>query len=541
MTVEIINNRVLIFPHQLEDFNKRLENLNKKASKFGLPAITMQSSKDSFWKYESEAVGEDGNTFMWLAPANERDMAEMLHPVRLTSIELEYPIIKLGDWHVIGKLEAVDGGNMQFSVTKDTADQHTLSAAAEQPICCEHCGTNRKRKDSFLLKSEASGEYKQVGTSCLEDFTGIDPAAALFLAQMSHFIKACEEDRDGEFRTGKPREINTNVYLAVVSHMADKNGFISRRLADERGTTATADDAIFALLSQKAPDYSDHLEKAKSIREWAKTLEGNESFIANLRLLMANDSIKIDNKHLGIAAAAVPQYNRHLNQEHTKATSDHVGAPGDKIKCTLTVQGTHTFDTVYGPSTFVTLADANGNVLKWKTASCPDEIRRGRGRSFEGQFKVKEHADYKGTKQTNITHLKVLSWLDNELEQAAEQESTSVEDHQLFYVVKRLDAAAIDDWPGFVTPTYTDSMPILKAYAEDACASGEQAKHDLFSDKLFISPHDFYMNYGLLADLHSQYAAQREQDSLRQAAQASPDLSTPEPAHAQDDSSPTPF
>ena len=39
---------------------------------------------------------------------------------------------------------------------------------------CDHCETTRRRKTTVLVRSETDGEVRQVGRSCLFEYTGID-------------------------------------------------------------------------------------------------------------------------------------------------------------------------------------------------------------------------------------------------------------------------------------------------------------------------------------------------------------------------------
>lgn len=86
----------------------------------------------------------------------------------------------------------------------------------------------------------------------------------------------------------------------------------------------------------------------------------------------------------------------------------HVGKPGQKLTCTVTITRIIAIETAYGRANLVMMRDDVGNVLKWKTGSCPYEIQKdGVGRTLQATFKVKEHGEYKGMLQTSVTHLKI--------------------------------------------------------------------------------------------------------------------------------------
>ncbi|SEI14551.1 hypothetical protein [Paraburkholderia hospita] len=412
---------VLVEPGQMAAFTKRLDALNRKAEKFGLPPIKVIKTTDALYERKHEYVGRDEERLLsYLTPASRGCDSDSL--VMIKRLEIEYPEIKLGQWRVVGKLEALEAGNLAFAVSRERADVEALTVRADCPIECEHCNTSRRRKDGYLLRDSESGEYKEVGSNCLEDFTGIDPSAALFLAQMWSVVKITQDDFDELGRSGRVNAIGTSHYLAAVSFMTENFGFVSTAKARDSGILPTYDDALSLPrtierddeLRRKYLDQFDrHLERAEDVRNWIKTKPEESMFDRNLKLLFDGDAISLDRKHLAFAAAAVPMYNRSLAERVEARQSRHIGNPGEKGEATLTVERIIPLTTAYGVSDIVLMADQEGNKFKWKTASCPSEIRNdGIGRSMTATFKVKGHEDYKGTAQTTITHLKVLRWVD---------------------------------------------------------------------------------------------------------------------------------
>lgn len=418
---------VFVEPGQMAAFQKRLDGLNKKAVAFGLDPIKIIDTKDVIYERKFEYVGRDMDMQLsYLVPVQDGARAE--HPVLLKRIEIEYPEVKLGNWRVIGKLEAMEGGNLTFAVSSDADDIATLSARADRPIECDHCNTNRQRKDGYLLRNNESGDYKQVGSNCIEDFTGHDPAKALFLARMSDVVQLAEGELEEFGRSSRANAVSTRDYLANVSFITENSGFMSSAKARDLGVPATYDEALALpsaiqqnrkLREKYVEQIERHLAHADAVRDWISTKPEESTFDRNVKLLLQADAIALDRKHLAFAAAAVPMYNRSLSAEaEARKPSEHIGTPGQKIAGSkLTVDRVVSIDGYFGTSDLVLMHDEAGNRLKWKTSACPDEIRKGAGRTMEASFKIKEHDDYKGTAQTAITHLKVTRWLD--LEQSA--------------------------------------------------------------------------------------------------------------------------
>ncbi|MEB1846122.1 hypothetical protein VDR43_05710, partial [Xanthomonas campestris pv. campestris] len=121
-------------------------------------------------------------------------------------------------------------------------------------------------------------------------------------------------------------------------------------------------------------------------------------------------------RHLAIAAAAVPTYQRHQSaaqQLLRAARSAHVAAEGDKLERPLRVYQVETFDTHYGPQERLSLIDDEGNCFTWRTAAAPAELvsRANRERRFDAGFKIKKHITSQGTAITEISHVRVKRWL----------------------------------------------------------------------------------------------------------------------------------
>ncbi|MBN3744775.1 hypothetical protein G3N96_04905 [Burkholderia sp. Se-20373] len=412
---------VLVEPGQMAAFEKRLEALNKKASKFGLSPIRIVSAQDALYERKSEYVGRDADKLLThLVPVQR--LQDVDHPVLIKRLEIEYPEIKLGHWRVIGKLEAIEGGNLAFAVSRDASDVVVLAERADCPIECEHCNTNRRRKDGYLLRDDETGDYKEVGSNCLEDFTGIDPAAALFMAQMWNVIKIAEDDFAEFGRSGRVNAVRTDQYLADVSFLAANFGFVSASKARETDLSPTYSDALSLpyLLRKNAElrekyiaQHERHVETANAVRVWIEDKNEESTFDRNVKLLLRQDAISLKSNHLAFAAATVPVYQRaHAEKAESRKRSEHVGQPGQKASGSLTVERVVPFDTIYGSSDLVLFRDNDGNRIKWKTSACPIEVKDGVGRSMEATFKIKEHDEYNGMAQTAITHLKVLRWID---------------------------------------------------------------------------------------------------------------------------------
>jgi hypothetical protein len=82
---------------------------------------------------------------------------------------------RLEGWEVVGRLDHDDGGSGRLSFAGPGIERGAWSGA--EPWC-EHCGLLRRRTVTYLVR-DGSGEVRQIGSSCLRDYTGHDLARAV--------------------------------------------------------------------------------------------------------------------------------------------------------------------------------------------------------------------------------------------------------------------------------------------------------------------------------------------------------------------------
>lgn len=414
---------VLVPDSEIPEFTKRLRSLNAKATKLGLADIVVGTSKPVRYARIPE-FNEKSGDFMgtYLVPYREHGH----YPpgtgiVLLHRIELEYPILKLGDWHVVAQIEALPAGSLVFTTSRDEADLAAAEKLRDCPVGCEHCNTKRNRKLGFLLRNE-QGEYKAVGSTCVEDFTGVDPSVALFMAQMSTL--APREDDEIRASRGTPM-LYARDFLAKVAFLVETGGFVSSTKARDTGYQATYELASnFRMLVRDADtlktfqeSYERLCEHADTVIAWSQSLPGTTSYEQNLKVLLATPELREDRKHLAIAASAVSAYARSLadanrRQVETANPSQHIGTVGQKLETKLTLMAVIPFETRYGWQYRINMQDPSGNKLSWKTASPPDELREAEaiGKSFTASFKVKDHGEFRDAAVTEVSHLKVVEF-----------------------------------------------------------------------------------------------------------------------------------
>jgi hypothetical protein len=261
---------------------------------------------------------------------------------------------------------------------------------------CEHCNVNRSRNKTVLLKQ--NDVVKQVGTTCVHEYTGIDAIEVIGAYASINDIINEEPKGDRSHLGGSDRYMPTLEYLAACVWQIDAHGYKKTEFVN-----STADEAW---------QHGNNLNMAKAteIMEYfkAKEYEASDVFMNNIKNALRAEYTKAS----GFIAYAYEAYKKEIaktEKVETVSESKHVGNVGDKITVNVTVKAIITYEnhfTYYGGVSYIYIfEDENKNVFKWNSSNGIN-AREGDKISLKGS--IKEHSEYNGVKQTAITRCKVL-------------------------------------------------------------------------------------------------------------------------------------
>ncbi len=109
-------------------------------------------------------------------------------PSRARMVEYEWialrgPEPRAEGYEIIARLEPLPDGHAQIirrmpniSPAAAALDIESFRGRAQY---CDHCNTLRRRKNTYLLYSDEAGDLKQVGRTCLADYTGTELSEAV--------------------------------------------------------------------------------------------------------------------------------------------------------------------------------------------------------------------------------------------------------------------------------------------------------------------------------------------------------------------------
>jgi len=178
-----------------------------------------------------------------------KDTEDDVSKVSYTQVAVygETPIIQ--GWQFLAVLEHKDGGTLVRTMSGDStvpADYHKATPR------CEHCNIDRYRKDTYLVQNTETKSIKQVGSSCLKDFTGHESPeqiAALF-AEVAEMRGSEEYGETGCCNNPNRYDINFVVAMSI-KLVRETGGYVSRANAGDE-SCSTSDRVYNDILAYRA-------------------------------------------------------------------------------------------------------------------------------------------------------------------------------------------------------------------------------------------------------------------------------------------------
>lgn len=382
---------VIKFPaSKLEIAEKRIATANRKLERAGI--------KERFTYTSEEYIEKDkeGNAY------------------NMVALSLSHPTLSVNGWSFVAGVDKTEDGSL---VTRALPSQELNGYRPEQ-FQCDHCGSNRRRNSTYLLRNE-EGEYKQVGSNCLKSFLGVKPQGLWALdydpEEGDEFIM-----KGGRQYGGADSAIPTHELVATalaVSEGGEK--YVSKKAAYEWGLTATVADVQDYMFSKnrdkwKGIEANDYMAQAQEILN-TTNFDGDDDYNTNMRTLVSQEYTSM--KHMGYVASVIAAHKRQQNSALKKAERDaipkavgYLGKPTEKLKdVKLKVTKKHVSESYYNgyerTSTLLIMEDELGRQVKWSAAGYKD-VEEGSEITIKSAT-IKDIDVYNGNEQTIITRARI--------------------------------------------------------------------------------------------------------------------------------------
>ena len=237
---------------------------------------------------------------------------------------------------------------------------------------CDHCNTDRQRRDTYVVHKNGEG-YKQVGSSCIRDFTGHDPAAIVgWLDSVGHLQFGAEEIM--AWAATATRFYSPTEVLGIAARVVAKAGYVNKQTAEEQNRESTggivrdwlsANPTRIRELNNRYPNTTEAIALYHVARQAIFLAPTDNDWVRDVQQLFAASGIQW--RHVGILASGVILGLRQQERKAYEAKSpSHFipGAIGDRIDIPVKVTMKRSFEGSYGER-FLIRMDNNGDDVIW--------------------------------------------------------------------------------------------------------------------------------------------------------------------------------
>lgn len=375
-----------IYEGNLEALNKKLEKIRKKCEKYSC-------------EFHYEEVGEEFREV--------KDENDFNFTARFVIIDVSGVAICEEGWSIVGVIDHMDKMNV-IHLIDQINHPNVPEKFYHSDATCDHCNTKRRRKSTIIIYHPDHG-YKQVGKTCLKDYTGgLDAEIAAYMEQYIHDV----EEYDGCVRGASIEPCYPTEYVVeLAAYDVECRGYHSY-YSDDKPTKLEVFDNLISSVFQIPDSYKDKCSDiARNALTYIRNLgitDDDNNYMHNLKAVASSEYVST--KNIGVLVSLIPTYFRYLRDlEYKKAaeaarkseeSSEYVGSIGEKVTVNVTsVIKVSEWDNQFGSTYLYKIFGSDGNIYMWYSSRWfgdnPEWL------TLSGT--IRDHQEYRGVKQTILT------------------------------------------------------------------------------------------------------------------------------------------
>lgn len=342
-----------VYAELAQEVSKKLDRLAKKADAYGIQ-----------FSYSTGAEHPQLVRVLAVDPVTQTQAEVSRHTVAAVDFEVECDgLICANGWTVRAKIEHGDKGNIVTAFGSYPVKPEWYTAAPN----CDHCQTNRYRGVTFFVEHE-DGSMRQVGRTCLKDYTGISPATAALWAEVQDLLLNGMDCTREQWEARCPAPLYE--VLGILAHAADVVREFGYRKSSEPGSTR--ERVLKRVVDHEQPSEAG-LAEAREVIDWLIAMDPDEAsdLEHNCITLARLGYAKLS--HIGMLAYMPVGHRRRIErqaqQKAAVARSEYVGEVGQRITLkAATVALLSSWDGYYGTTWLYKFVDESGNVFIWRSS-----------------------------------------------------------------------------------------------------------------------------------------------------------------------------
>jgi hypothetical protein len=390
---------------RLSELEKRIAKINKRADKLEKPPVSLIIGDT-----ERITVKQGGSLALRMGTSFSYEAVNV-------EVIGETPV--LNGWEFLTTVLHRPAGN-EFVNLPGTSEAD-LSNFVFTDKDCDHCHMKRVRNATFIVRNVESGELKQVGSTCLGDFTGYhSPQAAAKAVENIYNLFRDLRTWTGSTAGRTTRTFFLEEWMAFVAYSVRTHGFVSRNKSEDTGQEATTDRAKRHILAAgnnedvPVPTDEDFATAQRVITFVRENLtQPSNDFETQLAAAYASDMEgAVAENTMGLTAAGFAYMWRHLKdqaQAVAQKNQTYYGEVGGKYNLILKVERIgNGFESNAGFWTVpVNFTDAHGHHFVWFSTARNLNLEAGKTYVMRGTVKAHNVSRYNGDKQTVLSRCKV--------------------------------------------------------------------------------------------------------------------------------------
>ena len=302
-------------------------------------------------------------------------------------------------------------------------------------MMCDHCCTNRRRNEVFIVMNKDNNKHLQVGRNCITDFLGVDASSWLQQAEWILEIQEMYEMAD-IFAEDEHRGQSVSRYLpwdkifVYVYSQAQRHGFVSKKKAyEDDSLEATITAALHNFYTdmgavrggyrkdQEPPPTPEEELAADKILAWfgkevlpdnEKHYFGDDTMWYNLDNMYANNLVPL--KLTGLAVIPYVVWNivrqNELRNQKQAVESKWLGELGKKVTIQVKLHTKQALESdAFGITMLHKFVSKDGDRISWfQSAGSSFFVEEGEELIITGN--VKAHKEFRGIKETVLKGVK---------------------------------------------------------------------------------------------------------------------------------------
>jgi len=231
---------------------------------------------------------------------------------RVYSVMLTAEVPKLNGWTFVARL---DHSNDTGTIIRMVPNAGSLPEAFRSATNtrCDHCNVNRFRRDTFVVRNDETGEFKQVGSTCLKDFFGHDPMKIAKLAELLGYAYECgraanEWGVEG-LNPNDYRWIAVEEFAEATAKAVLKHGWVSGKAAYENANLTATREYAWSYFCARGETTDAERVLAADALAWASSLREKATlsdYEHNITVIA--DATMMEPRSAGLCASIVGVY-----------------------------------------------------------------------------------------------------------------------------------------------------------------------------------------------------------------------------------------